>query len=59
MFDWRSFFVALMISFIAIVFVGLFALGFYMMCEVGNPWGFALIVGTIVLGGCVAVGFGL
>ena len=59
MFDWRSFLGALVFFCIAIVIVGLIAGGFYMMCETGNPWGFALIVGTFVLGGSVAVGFGL
>ena len=59
MFNWRNFITALAVSCGAIVFVSLGAVGFYMMCEMGNPWGFALIVAALVLGGSVAVGFGL
>ena len=59
MFNWRNFLTALAVSCGAIVVVGLGAVGFYIICEMGNPWGFALIVGDLVLGVSVAVGFGL
>ena len=59
MFDWHDFFGALFFFSVLIVIVCLIAGGFYMMCETGNAWGYALVVIGIVLGGSVAVGFGL
>lgn len=59
MFDWRSFLGALFFSFGLIGIVGLVAGGFYMICEMGNAWGFALVVGGMVFGCSIAVGFGL
>lgn len=59
MFDWRDFFCALIFFFALILIVCLIAGGFYIMCETGNAWGYVLIVGGIVLGGSVAIGFGL
>ena len=59
MFNWRDFFCAL-IGFTALIFIPfLIGIGFYIVCEIGNAWGFALIVGGSVLGGSIAVGFGL
>ena len=59
MFDWKAFLYSLLISIIVLFITGLIATGFYMICETGNAWGFALIVGSFVLGGSIAVGFGL
>ena len=59
MFDWRDFFGALILFCALILIVCLIAGGFYIICETGNGWGFALIVGGIVLGGSLAIGFGL
>ena len=56
MFNWRKFLTSLAVSCGAIVFVAIGAGGFYIMCEMGNPCGFALIVGDIALGISVAVG---
>lgn len=59
MFNWRDFFGALFL-FSALIFIPcLIGIGFYIICEIGNAWGFALIVGGVVLGGSVAIGFGL
>lgn len=59
MFDWRDFFCALFFLSTLILMAFLLACGFYMMCEKGNAWGFALIIGVGVLGGSIAIGFGL
>ena len=59
MFDWREFFGSVIFFSVLILIVCLIAGGFYMMCETGNVWGFTLVVGGIVLGGGIAVGFGL
>ena len=59
MFDWRKFFGSVIFFSALILVVCLIACGFYMMCETGNAWGFTLIVGGSVLGGSIAVGFGL
>lgn len=59
MFNWRDFFSALIFFSALFLIVCLIAGGFYMICETGNAWGFALIVGGGVLGGSIAIGFGL
>ena len=59
MFNWRDFFGALFF-FSALIFIPcLMGIGFYIVCEIGNAWGFALIAGGIVIGGSIAIGFGL
>lgn len=59
MFDWKYFFYALIV-FSALIFIPcLIGIGFYIVCEIGNAWGFALIAGGIVIGGSIAIGFGL
>lgn len=59
MFDWTAFFGTLITTIILLLIVGAVAAGFYMMCEMGNAWGFALIVGGAVVGCSIAAGFGL
>lgn len=59
MFDWRACFGMILFIFFLILIVFLIATGLYMMCETGNAWGFALVVGGSVLGGGVVAGFGL
>ena len=59
MFDWREFFGSVIFFSVVILIVCLISGGFYMMCATGNAWGFALVVGGIVLGGGIAAGFGL
>lgn len=59
MFDWRACIAFLVASCIVAFIVGLIATGLYMMYEMGNAWGFALVVGGVVLGGGIAAGFGL
>lgn len=59
MFDWREFLGALIFFSVLILIVCLLAGGFYLMCERGNAWGFAIVVGGAVLGGSIATGFGL
>lgn len=59
MFDWHSFFSALIAFSVVFLIAGLITLGLYLMYELGNVWGFALIAGAIALGGSIAIGFGL
>lgn len=59
MFDWRACFGMMFFIFFLLLIVFLIAGGFYMICETGNAWGFALIVGGAALGGGVVAGFGL
>lgn len=59
MFDWRDFFGALIFFSALILIVCFIACGFYIICEMGSAWGFALIVGAVVLGGSIAIGYGL
>ena len=59
MFNWRDFFGALFGFTALILVVLLIAGGFYMMCEMGNAWGYALVVGGALLGCSIAIGFGL
>jgi hypothetical protein len=59
MFNWHTFFGALLFFTVLIVIICLIAGGFYVMCETGNEWGYALVVGGIVLGGSIACGFRL
>ena len=59
MFNWRDSFGFVAVMFAVLVTTAIIATGFYMMCEMGNAWGYALAVGGICLGGGIAVGFGL
>lgn len=59
MFDWHDFFGALFFFTVMILLAFLLSFGLYLLCEIGNAWGFAIIVVCIVLGGSIAVGFGL
>lgn len=59
MFNWRDFFGAL--AFLGVIVIGVIfiASGFYLLCEKGSIWGFAMVVAGSVIGGSIAVGFGL
>ena len=59
MFNWRDFCGFLICMTVLVFSICLIATGLYMMCEAGNAWGYALIVGGIVLGGSISAGFGL
>ena len=59
MFNWRDFFGFVAVMFAVLVPTAIIATGFYMMCEMGNAWGYALAVVGALLGGGIAVGFGL
>ena len=59
MFNWRDFFGSLLFFSVVVLLVLLFGFGFYLMCACENIWGFAIVVGTAILGGSIAIGFGL
>lgn len=59
MFNWRGFFGALIGFFIAILLVFLLGAGLYLICELNNAWGLALVVGIPVIGVSIAIGFEL
>lgn len=59
MFDWRKFFGALAFLLAIVMGVTFIASGFYLLCEKGNIWGFLMVVAGSVIGGSIAVGFGL
>lgn len=59
MFNWRDFFGFIFTMFALLGIAALIATGLYAVCEMGGMWGYALVVGGIVLGGGIASGFGL
>lgn len=59
MFDWREFFGALAFLSVIVIGVAFITSGFYLLCEKGNIWGFAMVVAGSVIGVSIAVGFGL
>lgn len=59
MFDLMAFLGALLFFSVIVLLVLLLGFGFYLLCECENVWGFAIVVGTILLGGSIAIGFGL
>lgn len=58
-FDLRAFLGALLFFSVIVLFVLLLGFGFYLLCVCENVWGFAIIVGTAIIGGSIAIGFGL
>ena len=58
-FDWMAFWGSLLFFAAVVLLVLLFGFGFYLMCACENVWGFAIVVGTAILGGSIAIGFGL
>ena len=59
MFNWREFISFLILMTVILFITCLMATGLYMMSETGNAWGYALVVGGIILGGSFAIGLGL
>ena len=58
-FDWIAFWGSLLFFSVIVLLVLLLGFGLYLMCECKNVWGFAIVVGTVILGGSIAIGFGL
>ena len=59
MFDWMAFWGSLLFFSVVVLLVLLLGFGFYLMCACENVWGFAIVVGTVIIGGSIAIGFGL
>ena len=58
-FDWIAFWGSLLFFSVIVLLVLLLGFGLYLLFECGSVWGFAIVVGTVVLGGIIAIGFGL
>ena len=58
-FDWKDFWGSLLFFSVIVLLVLLLGFGLYLLCECGSVWGFAIVVGTAILGGSIAIGFGL
>lgn len=59
MFNWREFISFLILMTVILFITCLVGTGLYLMSETGNAWGYALVVGGIILGGSFAIGLGL